>query len=118
MLGLIPRPLHGVLDYLWALAYWFAPEAQGFADDEAATVFSKIRAGSMVPASLMTRYELGVIKLIPFNVHLLLDLAGALVGLAAPWLLGFAKNEKARNATLGFALFELGAVLLSKRDPQ
>src|SRR5690348_11331327 len=118
MIGLIPRPLHGVLDYLWSLVYWFAPEMLGFADDQAATVFSKIRAGSMVPAGLMTRYELGLIKIIPFNVHLLLDLGGALVGLAAPWLLGFAKNEKARNATLGFALVELTAVLFSKRDPQ
>jgi hypothetical protein len=64
----------------------------------------------------MTRYELGLIRIIPFNVHLLIDLLGALFGFAAPWLLGFHKNEKARNASLGFSAFELLAVLLSKRD--
>ncbi len=116
MIGLIPRPLHGVLDYLWGIAHTFAPEMFGFADDKAATAFSRFRGISMVGASLTTRYELGLIKLIPFNMHLLLDLMGALFSLGVPWLLGFDKNEKARNAVLGFAFFEIGAVLLSKRD--
>jgi hypothetical protein len=49
-------------------------------------------------------------------MHLLLDLVGALFGLASPWVLGFEKNEAARKAAIGFSLFELGAVLLSKRD--
>lgn len=117
MLGIIPRPMHAVLDYLWGVAHSLAPEALGFADDEAANVFSKARGGSMIGTSMITRYELGLVKLIPYNVHLLLDLSGALAAMAAPWMFGFEKNEKARNAVIGFALFELCAVVLSKRDP-
>src|SRR5215210_4427845 len=116
MIGLIPRPLHAILDYLWGIAFFMAPNTLGFANDEAATAFSKARGGGMVATSLLTRYELGLIKVIPFNMHLLLDLMGALFGLAAPWLLKFDKNEKARNAAIAFSLFELGAVLFSKRD--
>ncbi|HUP28243.1 MAG TPA: hypothetical protein VM409_07395 [Chloroflexia bacterium] len=116
MLGIIPRPLHAVLDYLWGVAHFMAPELLGYADDEAANLYSKVRGGSMIPISLMTRYELGLVKVIPFNAHLAMDLLGALAGLASPWLLGFAKNEKALTAAIGFSLFELGAVLLSKRD--
>ena len=116
MLGLIPRPLHAVLDYLWGVAHLFAPEIFGFEDDDAAVAWSRFRGGGMIAASLHTHYELGLIRVIPFNMHLLLDVLGALSGLASPWLLGFDKNERARQASIGFSLFELGAVLLSKPD--
>ena len=84
--------------------------------DEAASIYSRIRGGSMLGISLLTRYELGLVRVIPFNLHLLSDLAGALFGFAAPWLLSFDKNETARKTALAFSAFELGAVLLSKRD--
>jgi hypothetical protein len=116
MIGLIPRPLHAVLDYLWGIAMIFAPETMGFKDNEAANAYCKARGGGMLLTSLMTRYELGLIKVIPFNVHLLLDLLSAAVSFAIPNLLGFDKNKKATQAVLAFSAFELGAVLLSKRD--
>src|SRR3954447_18454890 len=109
MIGLIPRPLHGVLDYLWGIAVLLAPEMLGFADDKAANAYHKARGGGMLATSLMTRYELGLIKVIPFNMHLLLDLLGALLGFAAPTLFGFDKNKKATQAALFFSAFELGA---------
>lgn len=118
MFGIIPRPLHTVLDYLWSMALFLAPELVGFADDEAASTVCKARAGGATAMSLLTRYELGLIKVIPFNVHLLLDLLSGLMGLAAPWLFGYAKNEKARNTAIAFSLLELGAVARSKRDGQ
>jgi hypothetical protein len=52
----------------------------------------------------------------PFNMHLLSDFLGALLGLAAPWLFGFEKDDKARKAVMAFAAVELGVVLLSRRD--
>ena len=116
MIGLIPRPLHAVLDYLWGIAHYLAPEMLGYSDNLAGTAYSQARGTGMVATSLMTRYELGVLRIIPFNMHLALDLLGALLGLASPWLFGFDKNEKARNAAIGFSLFELGAVFFSKRD--
>jgi hypothetical protein len=116
MIGLIPRPLHAALDYIWGILCTFAPEIAGFEDNQAANVYHKARGISMIGTSAATRYELGLIKLIPFNVHLLLDLLGALFGLAAPWIMGFDKDEKARNSALAFSIFELGAVMLSKRD--
>jgi len=116
VIGLIPRPLHAVLDYLWGIAFTFAPEVGGFEKNNAANAYSKARGMSMIGISLLTRYELGLIRIIPFNAHLLSDFAGALFGFAAPWLLGFDKDTKARNASLGFSAFEMMAVLLSKRD--
>jgi hypothetical protein len=109
--------LHAILDYLWGVAVFFAPEALGFSKDSAANTYCKARGGSMVLTSLMTRYELGLIKVIPYNVHLLLDLVSALtMGFLGPKMLGFDKNEKANQAVIAFSAIELGTVLLSKRD--
>ncbi len=117
MIPIIPRPMHAVLDYLWGAAVTFAPEALGFQDDKAANTYCKARGGSMVLTSLTTRYELGLIKLIPYNMHLLLDLVSALtLGLIGPKLFGFEKNKKATQAVLIFTAIELGTVLMSKRD--
>ncbi|HEX8598906.1 MAG TPA: hypothetical protein VF952_10380 [Chloroflexia bacterium] len=117
MIPIIPRPLHAVLDYLWGTAVMFAPEALGFEKDTAANTYCKARGGSMVLTSLMTRYELGLIKLIPYNMHLLLDFVSALtLGFMGPKLFGFEKNKKASQAVLIFSAIELGTVLMSKRD--
>ncbi|HVF99279.1 MAG TPA: hypothetical protein VND68_05540 [Chloroflexia bacterium] len=117
MIPLIPRPVHAVMDYLWGIALMFAPEALGFKKDGAANAYCKARGGSMVLTSLMTRYELGLIKLIPFNMHLLIDFVSALsLGFLGPKLFGFEKNKEATQVTMLFSAIELGAVLLSKRD--
>lgn len=117
MLPLIPRPFHAIMDYLWGIALCFAPEMLGFDKDNAANTYCKARGGSMLLTSLATRYELGLIKLIPYNLHLLLDFVSALtVGFMGPKLFGFEKNQKASQAVLVFAAIELGTVLMSKRD--
>lgn len=117
MIPLIPRPAHAVMDYLWGIALFFAPEALGFDKDSPANAYCKARGGSMALTSLMTRYELGLIKLIPYNMHLLLDFVSALtLGFFGPKLFGFEKDKKASQAVFVFSAIELGTVLLSKRD--
>ncbi|MDQ5825256.1 MAG: hypothetical protein M3441_13770 [Chloroflexota bacterium] len=116
MLGLVPRPLHAVLDYLWSASLFAAPHLFGFSNDERAVLFCRTKAATAFVISLLTRYELGLIKVLPFNMHLAGDALDAVVGLAAPSVVGFDKNDKARNTVLAFVLFEIGAVLLSKPD--
>lgn len=117
MIPLIPRPVHAVMDYLWGVAHAMAPEAMGFQDDKGANAYCKARGGGAVVTSLMTRYELGVIKVIPYNMHLALDLLSALTfGLFGPQLFGFSKNKQATQIALIFTAIEIGTVLMSKRD--
>jgi hypothetical protein len=116
MLGIVPRPLHAVLDYLYAGAAFAAPKLGGFEDEPKAALVCKAHGAATLGASLLTDYELGAVRKIPFKVHLMLDLGGAIFGLATPWLFGFAENKRARNVVLGLALFELAAVAMSKRD--
>jgi hypothetical protein len=118
MFRIIPRPVHAATDYLYAAALVAAPSLVGFEEDGQAVLAARALAGTTVAASLCTRYELGLLRVIPFNVHLMLDLLAALPTLAMPWVLGFSDNTKARNTFIGFALFEMVAVLLSKRDDE
>lgn len=115
-LEIIPRPMHAATDYVYGAAILAAPKLAGFDDEPGAVLATRVHGAVTIAASLCTRYELGVLKLIPFKVHLLLDVAGGVLGLAAPWLFGFAHNKKARNTLLGFALFELLAVAISRKD--
>ncbi len=118
MLNIIPRPIHAVLDYVYALKAFAAPKVLGFEDDKAASaVCYGVGIGALLSA-LTTRHEGGVVKTIPFNTHLKLDLAAAVFSLAAPWLFGFANNGKARNAVIGLALLQGGVALVSTPDEE
>jgi hypothetical protein len=116
MFRIIPRPLHAATDYLFAAALAASPSVVGFEEEKEAALATRVLAGSTVVASLLTRYELGVVRVLPFNWHLRLDFLSAIPTLAAPWLLGFSNNKRARNTFLAFGIFEIIAVALSKRD--
>jgi hypothetical protein len=118
MLNIIPRPIHAALDYVYALKAFAAPKVLGFEDDKtASTVCYGVGIGALLSA-LTTRHEGGVVKTIPFNTHLKLDLAAAGFSLAAPWLFGFANNGKARNAVVALALLQGVVALLSTPDEE
>lgn len=86
----IPRKLHGILDYLIGVLLIAAPWVLGFADEGPATYTPVILGVATLLYSALTNYELGLIKIIPFHVHMVIDvLSGALLA-ASPWLFGFA----------------------------
>ena len=116
MFRIIPRPLHAATDYLFAAALAASPSLVGFEEEKEAVLATRVLAGATVVASLLTRYELGVVRVIPFNWHLRLDFLAALPTLAAPWVLGFDDHKYARDTFLAFGIFEIIAVALSKRD--
>ncbi|RYG39935.1 hypothetical protein EON79_23465, partial [bacterium] len=84
----IPRPAHGVLDYLYAAATAATPHLLGFTDVAPARWAAYGLGGLVVAVSLLTRYELGLVRVLPFRVHLLFDSLGGAAALAAPWALG------------------------------
>jgi hypothetical protein len=63
----------------------------------------------------MTDYELGLVKLIPMPIHLLLDgLGGALLA-ASPWLFNFDEVVWTPHVVIG--LLEIGAAVLTQTHP-
>ena len=87
-----PR-VHGALDYLVGALLMFAPELFGFADTPGVAV-PLIRSFGAVAVlySLFTKYELGIVRLIPFGTHLRIDIGWGMLLAASPWLLGFAEQ--------------------------
>lgn len=116
MKKIIPRAVHALLDYSWSSAIVAAPRLLGFADESNARRLCTVQGTAVTLASLLTRYELGALKLIPFRTHLKANRLGALAGLSTPWLLGFAHNKTARNTVLAFFLMELVVVMLSRDE--
>jgi hypothetical protein len=81
-LGISSR-LNGLLDYAVALILFIAPWFLGYGDHAVAPV-SRALGAALLFYSLSTKYELGIIKMIPLQVHLFLDLGTGGLLAAAP----------------------------------
>ena len=105
--------LHGALDYLTGtklLAASFLPVLR----DTFAGRALRIAGAGHIGYSLLTDYELGAVKVLPYKAHLGIDAAGAMGLAAAPFLAG--RDGLDRWVPVAVGVYELGAVALS--DPQ
>ena len=84
----------------------------GFADGSGAQWVPQILGAAAIIYSLLTDYELGVVRVIPMPVHLGLDFASGLLLLASPWLFGFA--DRIAWPHVLFGLIEIGASLMTQ----
>lgn len=86
-LQFITPNLHGALDFAAALGLIVFPFLLGL---QGLALWMSVAGGAgLILYSLLTDYALGPIKLISFDVHLLLDLSAAVAFLAAPAVFGF-----------------------------
>ncbi|MGI4872565.1 MAG: hypothetical protein ACRYFX_15485 [Janthinobacterium lividum] len=112
----ISRKQHGFTDYSYIPLALALPKLAGFADENAAVTMTRVLAGNILAGSLFTRAEWGLVKVLPFKTHLVLDVAVGLLAGSSPWLFGFAKNKAARNSFLLLAAFGILAGTLSKPE--
>jgi hypothetical protein len=102
-------------DYLLGALLVVAPWLFGFADGGAETWVPVALGAGVVLYSLLTDYELGLVRRIPMRAHLGLDLAGGAVLAASPWVFGFADEVWLPHLVLG--LLEIGAALTTRTTP-
>jgi hypothetical protein len=88
--------IHGILDYLAVGLLLAAPFLFGFRGTSAATLAYGMGFVQLA-LSVFTAYPLGIVRAIPFPVHGLVELIESFTFMAAPWILGFAELEVARN---------------------
>ncbi|HVG14645.1 MAG TPA: SPW repeat protein [Chitinophagaceae bacterium] len=112
---IIPTKIHGILDYLVGALLIASPWLFDFADGGAKQWIPVVLGASAILYSLMTNYELGASKTISMPTHLMLDLVSGIFLAASPWLFGFADEVYMPHLILG--LFEIGASLMTKREP-
>lgn len=107
---------HGVLDYVVGALLIVVPYILGFADGTAAQWVPQALGLVAIGGALMTDYELGVLRVIPMPVHLMLDIgSGALLALS-PWLFGFADRVVWPHLLVG--IMEIGAGLMTRTAPE
>ena len=116
MRHIISRPIHAALDYIYGVTALLAPKIVGFEDEPAARAVSQIAGAGAIATGLVSKHEGGLVKVVPFNTHLKLEVATGLFYVAAPWLLGFSHHARARNSIVGLGLLELAVVALTKPD--
>ncbi len=112
----IPTRIHGILDYLMGALLILAPWLFDFSDAGAGTWLPVILGAGVIAYSLLTDYELGVLRQIPMSVHLMLDLGGGILLAVSPWIFGFADEVSVPH--LVFGLLEIGAALMTKTVPE
>jgi hypothetical protein len=115
-----PRPidatLHGVTDYsVGTLLMTAFPKLAGIEGTRSA---GQIRIAGAVHAgySTLTDYPPGIVKLIPFQLHLAIDAIGAMALAATPFVTGqYKKGRKEWVPHVGLCLFELASLAMT--DP-
>jgi hypothetical protein len=104
-----------MLDYLVGLLLIAAPWLFGFADNDTATWVTVAVGVAALVYSLITDYELSVVKVLPMSAHLALDaMSGAFLAVS-PWLFGFSEEVWIPHVVVG--LFEIGAALMTHTVP-
>lgn len=111
----IPTRVHGILDYSMGLILIAAPWILDFADGGAKQWVPIIVGALVIGQSLMTDYELGVVKALPMATHLALDILTGVVLAVSPWVFGFADEIWWPHVLFG--VLEIGAALMTQTQP-
>jgi hypothetical protein len=110
--GRISRRMHGVLDYVFAVLLIASPWIFGFSHQAVDTRIAVIFGAGMALYSCMTNYEMGLIRMVPFPMHLFLDALGGFALLFA-WV-HFATWGVPGIVFAAFGLLEMVVVFLTR----
>jgi hypothetical protein len=107
----IKSKTHGYLDYIVGVLLIASPWIFDFYRSGPESWVPIILGASAIVYSLITDYELGAARILPYRAHLALDIISGIVLAASPWLFGFA--EQVYVPHLVFGLLEIGVATFS-----
>lgn len=87
----LPTTFHAAFDYGLALVLITMP-AWLILPEGAATNIPASLGTLLLGGSLLTKYEYGVLRLVPLRIHLLLDVVCGAFLAVSPWLFGFVEQ--------------------------
>ncbi|MDP9360924.1 MAG: hypothetical protein M3P29_05665 [Acidobacteriota bacterium] len=98
---------HGIIDYALAILLALGPSFAGFTGKQA--TWSYLFAGVLFGMAAVTRYPLGILKIVGLAVHGAIELLIALILILAPWFGNFARGVHSRNFywTIGLMMLVL-----------
>lgn len=95
---LSPRA-HGYVDYL--VVAWFLVGPNIFELAGLAATIAYALAGVHLLLTIATNFPMGLLKLVPFPMHGLIEVGVAVLLFALPWVAGFSGDEVAKNFYIG-----------------
>lgn len=111
---IIPTRIHGIIDYLVGILFIILPKVLNW--NQTADYLLSILGVSIIVYSLLTHYELSVVKWIPMPVHLGLDVLAGLFLIAAPFFFPVA-GDGVTTWMVILGLFALIISLFSQIEP-
>ena len=103
-------------DHPYVLIVGSAPFWLGFRDQHTPATLCFVLAGLILLTGLTTRAEWGLVRVVPYKLHLAADVVVGLFALVSPFLLGFADHPTPHNALIVFGLFGIMAGTLSQSN--
>jgi hypothetical protein len=113
---IIETKRHAYIDYSLGIILIAAAYLLNFQSENMPNIVMYAMGGWSLLYSLFTKYELGLIKIIPINIHLMLDSLSGIFLATSPWLLGFADKVFLPHLILG--LITLGTAITTSIKPQ
>lgn len=110
---IIDTRTHGYMDYLMGLLLIISPWLFDFADGGAQQWVPMVLGVMAFFYSIITDYELGLLKILPMKVHLIMDILSGVLLALSPWIFSFADEVYLPHLILG--LVEIGAGLMTKQ---
>ena len=108
---MIPRFSHGAADYLCGLFLLLAPNLLDFAHAGGAAAW----VTRIIGQAMMTDYELGFMRVIAIDVHLMTDYLVGVSLLASPWFFGFSAVRVPTLTLTVVGLLVLGLTAMTQR---
>ncbi len=96
VIKLLPAWLHAIADY--AVGALLVIVALTVDMSTEATVAGVVVGATVLAVSLLTKYPLGVVKVLPFRIHSIGDYAAAILLFLAPFALGFNDSDSGVTA--------------------
>ena len=94
--------IHGLIDYLVVIFLFLSPKL--FHLPEITEFFTYILAGIHLTLTVLTNFELGLIKIIPLKIHGLIELIVSITLFGAAFYFGSIEGNIARNFYICFAI--------------
>ncbi len=89
-LRFVTKTIHAYLDYPVALSLMLLPFLLGLGSTNPLALWLSVGTGvAALLLTILTNHQTGLIRVIPYSVHLIVDFAVGVVFLVAPFVLGF-----------------------------
>lgn len=107
----ISATTHGIIDYSTVAATAAAPSLLGMSGRAASAAYGV--AGAVAGLAAMTDFKPALKRAVPLRGHQMADMGMGMLLPAMPWLLGFARDKRARNFFMGLTAMTVAVTALT-----